>query len=75
MAKGNSPLERPSLASLDQKLAFAKRCSHGTYKLLLPIFILKENVHCIANSVIPFFFSFTEQKLCSLEIIVWQETP
>ncbi|TKY73211.1 Early nodulin-93 [Spatholobus suberectus] len=28
MAKGNSPLERPSLASLDQKLAFAKRCSH-----------------------------------------------
>ncbi|KAJ1435181.1 Early nodulin 93 ENOD93 protein [Sesbania bispinosa] len=32
MAKHNvadkSPLERPSLASLDQKLAFAKRCSH-----------------------------------------------
>lgn len=32
MAKGNfvvkSPLERP-IASLDQKLAFAKRCSHG----------------------------------------------
>ncbi|XP_061337629.1 early nodulin-93 [Gastrolobium bilobum] len=31
MAKGNvaanSPLERPSLISLDQKLAFAKRCS------------------------------------------------
>lgn len=25
----NSPLERTSLASLDQKLAMAKRCSHG----------------------------------------------
>ncbi|KAK7354289.1 hypothetical protein VNO80_19748 [Phaseolus coccineus] len=28
MAKGNSPMVRPSLASLDQKLAFDKRCSH-----------------------------------------------
>lgn len=33
MAKGNvaanSPLERTSLAYMDQKLAMAKRCSHG----------------------------------------------
>jgi hypothetical protein len=28
-----SPLQRNSLASLDQKLAMAKRCSHGTYNL------------------------------------------
>ncbi|QCE14061.1 early nodulin-93 [Vigna unguiculata] len=28
MAKGNYPLVRPTFASIDQKLAFAKRCSH-----------------------------------------------
>ena len=37
MAKNvaESPLERNNLASLDNKLAMAKRCSHGIFALLL----------------------------------------
>ena len=41
MAKGNvaanSPIERTSLASLDQKLAMAKRCSHGNAYLSMGV--------------------------------------
>lgn len=31
VAAAESPLERNGLASFDQKLALAKRCSHGIY--------------------------------------------
>lgn len=43
MAKNtaNSPLERNSLVSLDQKLAMAKRCSHGTYVIMTLISLLQ----------------------------------
>lgn len=43
MAKKNvaeSPLERSSLASLDQKIALAKRCSHGIFLFFFVIIII-----------------------------------